>query len=102
MKIYDKGPAVNLDAYLKAVSEQGKNPSINKKEQGELLSAEKIELSDKAKDIQSAKKAIEAIPDIRTEKVESLKEAISKGVYNVRGEVAADKMIRESILDLIL
>lgn len=102
MKITGKGPTVNLDAYHKAVSEKGNDPSLNKKEKGEPLSAERIELSDKAKGIQNVKKVIEAVPDIRTEKVEKLQEEIAKGVYNVRGELAADKMIRESILDLIL
>ena len=102
MKISDKGPTVNLDAYLKNVSDKGSDPSVAKGGQLGAPSGEKIDLSEKAKDIRSAKKAMENVPDIRTEKVESLKEAISKGVYNVKGEVIADKMIRQSILDFIL
>ncbi len=102
MKISDKGPTVNLDAYLKNVSDKGHDPAVTKAGQTGTPAGEKIELSDKARDIQSAKKAMENVPDIRTEKVEKLKEAISKGVYNVKGEVIADKMMKQSILDFIL
>ncbi|MBN1828884.1 MAG: flagellar biosynthesis anti-sigma factor FlgM [Deltaproteobacteria bacterium] len=62
---------------------------------------EKVSLSAKAKEIQSLKKAIESLPDVREEKVQELKEQIEQGSYRVNGEKVAESMLRESILDIL-
>ena len=45
---------------------------------------------------------LQQTPDIRAEKVAMLKKAIWAGTYWVETEKIADKLIQESILDLIL
>ena len=62
---------------------------------------EKVSLSAQAQDVQNIKKAINELPDVRQEKVDALKEQIHQGTYNVNGEKVAQKMIGESLLDIM-
>ena len=63
---------------------------------------EKVSLSEQARDVQNIKKAINELPDVRQEKVDALKEKINQGTYDVNGEKVAQKMIGESLLDIIV
>ncbi|HHW60458.1 MAG TPA: flagellar biosynthesis anti-sigma factor FlgM [Syntrophomonadaceae bacterium] len=51
---------------------------------------------------QKALQAIQQTPDIRTERVESLKEQISTGSYEVKSEEVAEKMIARAIIDYLV
>jgi negative regulator of flagellin synthesis FlgM len=61
---------------------------------------EKVDLSTKAKDIQQAKNALNSLPDVREEKVQEIKAQVEKGTYKVNAEKIADKMVKESIVDI--
>jgi len=61
---------------------------------------ETVDISDKAREIQQIKNAINAIPDIREEKVAALKSQIDNGTYNVSGEELAKKLVGEAFLDI--
>jgi len=61
---------------------------------------EKVDLSTKARDVQSIKNALAGIPDIREEKVQELRNRIDAGTYNVSGEKIAGKIVGESLLDI--
>ena len=52
-----------------------------------------VSLSSIGKDIQVAKQAVGAAPDVREDVVASLKAAIKNGTYDVSGEAFADKLI---------
>jgi negative regulator of flagellin synthesis FlgM len=65
-----------------------------------LNQEEKVDLSTKAKDIQQAKNALNSLPDVREEKVQEIKAQVEKGTYNVNAEKIADKMVKESIVDI--
>ena len=58
-----------------------------------------VALSPEAKQIQEAKKSLDALPDVREDKVAEIKGQIEAGTYTIDGEKIAFKMIRESILD---
>ena len=60
-------------------------------------SSEQIVLSSKAKDIQKAHEAIRSAPDIRTDKVNSIKQQLSDGTYQVNSRDVADKILKEII-----
>ena len=62
---------------------------------------EKVNLSATAKDIQQLRSAIAELPDIREEKVQDLKSRIDQGNYNVSGEKIAEKLLGESVTDII-
>jgi len=48
------------------------------------------------------KKVLKKTPEIRAEKVEMLKKAIWAANYRIEEEKIAERMIKESLLDLIL
>ena len=66
-----------------------------------IIPEEKVGLSTKAKDIQQVKETIDKLPDVREEKVEDLKNQLEQGIYNVSGDKIAEKMVGESLLDII-
>ena len=52
-----------------------------------------VSFSSIGKDIQVAKQAVNAAPDVREDKVAALKAAIKNGTYEVSGEDFADKLL---------
>ncbi len=61
-----------------------------------------VKLSSKARLYKKVKKAALEAPDIRKERVESLREKIEAGTYNVKGERVARKIAQESLIDTFL
>jgi len=57
--------------------------------------ADKIELSTDAEAIETARKVIAEMPDVRADKVEALRKQIQDGTYQVSPESIADKMLTE-------
>ncbi len=60
---------------------------------------EQIALSSKARLIQGAHEAIGAAPDIRTDKVNRIKELVAKDQYRVPSDVLAEKILKEIITE---
>lgn len=61
--------------------------------------SEQIAISSKAKDIQKATEAVNTAPDVRTEKVERIKNEIAKGSYRVSTEDLAEKVLENIITE---
>ncbi|MBO4414736.1 MAG: flagellar biosynthesis anti-sigma factor FlgM [Lachnospiraceae bacterium] len=55
-------------------------------------SADRVEISQLGKDMQVAKAAVKAAPDVRASRVEELKAAVANGTYSVSNEDLADKL----------
>lgn len=68
---------------------QQKDNNDNKKVQND-----KMQISDKAKDIIQSKKELKNRPEVRAEKVAALKESIQNGNYNVDSEKIAAKILK--------
>lgn len=103
MQISDHGPLKDLAGLLSGLQEaaQVKSPSI--KEAGTPQGGEdKVQISSQAKEFQQIYQLASQAPDVRTDKVAELQEAIKGGTYNVRGEQVAAKLITQTILDAIL
>lgn len=62
---------------------------------------EKVNLSTTAKEVQKIKSAIDELPDVREEKILDLKNRIEQGTYQVDAEKIAEKMVGESLLDIL-
>ena len=62
---------------------------------------EKVDLSTRARDIQRIKQIVDQTPDIREEKVLELKCQIDNGKYAVNTDKIAEKMVGESLIDII-
>lgn len=59
----------------------------------EIEKKDQFEISQSAKDYQTAKKALSQTPDIREDKVAEIKNAMNTGTYNVSAQEIADKMV---------
>ena len=57
-----------------------------------------VSLSEQAKTLASARQAVESAPDIRQDKVDAIKQAISDGTYSVSARQLARKMIDAGIV----
>ena len=77
----------------KGVNEQIQAKSISQGGGG----ADKVTISDKAKELEGMKQDIARLPDIRTEKVEAVRQQIEAGTYEVDPVKIAGRMIDEII-----
>jgi negative regulator of flagellin synthesis FlgM len=101
MNISETGNPVNELISRYKINEDKVGPESEKKAANNLAPEEKVSLSSIAKDIVHAEKAIEQLPDVRAQKVQELKAQIETGKYNVNGEKIAEKMMSESLLDIL-
>ncbi|MBI5741912.1 MAG: flagellar biosynthesis anti-sigma factor FlgM [Nitrospirae bacterium] len=96
MRIDGNNPVDKKDLFNKAqevTDKKGadKKPDVEKSDGGK----DKISLSGKAKEISELKAAIDELPDIRTDKVDTLKKAIDTGNYNIDARKIAEKILEE-------
>jgi negative regulator of flagellin synthesis FlgM len=99
MEITNKSQAISIDAYVKQVQAQPKtDPAGEKADQPQGLKTDTVVISDAAKRIQEAQKQIQAIPDVRAEKVAEIKSQIENGTYQINADQIAGKMIKESLM----
>lgn len=98
MKVNGSNGGVELNAYVKQVQQQQRKPNEQAAQsapkQGDT--ADKVNLSDQAKEILQASRAAREVPDVRTDKVEKARMEVEKGTYNVVGAQVATDMMRES------
>ncbi len=64
--------------------------------------ADKVEVSERARGLQQAKKALDETPDVREAKVADLRQRINEERYNVRGELIADRLLRQVNLNELI
>jgi len=62
-------------------------------------SQEDLELSRKGRDFVEIRKMVDALPDVRLEKVNRLAKAIDEESYDVSGRKIADAFIRKHLID---
>ncbi len=91
--------SVNIEAYVNQVQDKEKAQATAEKAEKQPTKTDTVVLSDAAKRIQEAKKLLDAIPDIREDKVAQLKEQIDNGTYEIDAEKIADKMLKDSLLN---
>jgi len=61
---------------------------------------DRVELSPQSREMNKMNEILATTPEVRTEKVAALKNAISDGTYNVKPADVADKMVQEMALEL--
>jgi negative regulator of flagellin synthesis FlgM len=102
MKISSEKSPIDLMAYVRNTENQDRETPKVKGGLSETPQEEKVQLSSEAKDVQKAREILNSVPEIREEKVEPLKEKVEAGTYDVRGEKVAEKMLLESLIDVLL
>ncbi len=91
--------SVNIESYVNQVQDKDKVDAASEQPQQQQTKADTVALSNAAKDIQEAQKQLEAIPDVREDKVAQLKEQIENGTYEIDEEKIADKMLKDSLFN---
>ena len=59
---------------------------------------DRVDISDKAREMQAARKAIDQMPTVDAEKVARIKAQLKSGAYKVDGKKTAENMLAESLL----
>ena len=78
------------------------NQQAVEKQAGTVAAAtERVDLSSSAKDIQVAKAIVSGLPDVRDDRVQELKTRIEQGSYTVDISKLANKMVSESLIDIL-
>ncbi len=82
---------------IKNITNAYKSNRLTKASQISKIKKEKdsLDISDLAKELQIAKKAVKNAPDIRQDKVDDIKKRIQSGNYNVSAKEVADKMMEQ-------
>ncbi len=69
-----------------------RKPAVSRKKTSVSESYDNFNVSDEARDFQTAFKAVSSLPEIREDKVNEIKEKMKNGTYNVTAEAVAEKM----------
>lgn len=101
MKISETGNHITDFVSQYKINEEKSNSEPEKQVADNLIPEEKVSLSSAARDIHQARKVVEKLPDVREEKIQELKDQVKSGKYDMNGEKIAEKMVSESLLDIM-
>jgi negative regulator of flagellin synthesis FlgM len=94
-----KNQLTDLKVYTRQVSRnRGKEFTAESKSALET-GQDRVLLSPAAREIQAATHQLQAIPDIRAEKVAEIKDRIAQGTYQISSEKIAIRLMGESLLN---
>src|SRR3989338_1002813 len=102
MKVTGTGPSSN-DRVRESINSEkaGALGSTEKRRSGRSENggepAEKVAISNRARDIAKAREAAKSAPDIDEAKVAGFKSAIQNGTYKVDADKVADRMVDEQL-----
>mgnify|MGYP003572551651 CR=1 FL=1 len=100
MEITEKNP-IQITPYVSQV-QQNTQAAETEGEKGQAnIGEDSVELSQSARDLQKAQKALPDLPDIREDKVAVLKQQIENGTYDRRADKIAANMLKESLVNNI-
>lgn len=97
MKLSNLFPQIKADK-IQVKKAQGA-ASVKGPDAGAAVGADRVDLSASSLDMQKIKDILAETPAVRTEKVQSLKEQIERGEYEVDPHEVADRMLWSLISD---
>lgn len=86
---------MRIDAYTQVQQVYQPQKMNQSQKTGKSSRADKLQISSFGKDIQTAKAAVAASPDVREELTAPIKENMSNGTYQVDNGSFADKLIKK-------
>jgi negative regulator of flagellin synthesis FlgM len=96
MEITEKNP-VQITPYASQVQQNAQAAETEGEKGRAKVGEDNVELSQSARDLQRAQKALQDLPDIREDKVAALKQQIQNGTYDIRADKIAANMLKESL-----
>ena len=97
MKIQNDPSVVKHSTLQKATSDA----KTAKAQENTSVSGDNVQLSARALECNRIKEILEQVPDVRQEKVEQLNRQVADGSYKPDTEKTAEKLIKESLIDLL-
>ena len=92
-------PRTQIQSLLQVYGKSTKS-SIDKTNSARaVMGQDALNISSESKIKQRAMQAAKQSPDIRTDKIDALKERISAGTYNISNDEVAERIIEQAILD---
>ena len=105
MKIPEKNPSAQLERTLLGTQAAKKAKGSGEEkapESARSSSADRVEISGKARDFQQLKALASTETGMRSEQVEKVRNQVEAGTYNADGKQIAEKMVRSTLLDEVL
>ena len=86
-----------------AIKRAGDSTNVNKNGnlEGGPSSADNVDISSRARQMNRAKSLLDSVPDVRTEKAGKLKSDIERGNYHVDAGKVAERMIERAVRDAL-
>lgn len=99
MKIQNDESIKQVSSFVKnAVEKDTQTKKLNEvKSQGD-----QVQLSPRAKELQRIKDVLETVPEERADRVAEISDAVQNGNYKSDPQKTAEKLIEESLIDLLL
>jgi len=101
MKISESNANYGRQLYMREVSDANPAKQGAQAKGPERAAGDKVTLSRDSRDMQIARDAMMNTPDIRTEKVEELRNEVKEGRYAVPADKVADKIIASAINEYV-
>ncbi len=99
----EKDTQIHLLENSKSSSVKTNNESVNTTTQVAAASVlDKVEISSVKDEVNRIKEKVQAIPEVRTEKVAEMQEELKNETYNPKGEIVARKILQSHLLDEII
>ena len=105
MKIENHGDNAKIQPHLQRIqdaAERTERSEVKEPTPDREAPVDRVELSGVAKTLQQARQLLAASPEVRQEKVAELQTMIQRGVYNVRGQEVAAKMLGQGLFDQLV
>lgn len=102
MKIENHESNERIQPTLSKVQGAGERRDVEGAVPRQETPVDQVELSDAAKAMRQARQVLAGLPEVRLEKVNELQTKIEGGLYNVRGEQVAAKMLGQGFFDQLI
>lgn len=86
---------MRIEAYTQVQQLYNTNKPAKLQGKAQVSAADRIQISSIGKDIQIAKNAVAAAPDIREELVAPIRSSVANGTYQVSAESFAEKLMQK-------
>lgn len=86
---------MRIEAYTQVQQIYGAKKNAKTQRTAKNATSDQIQISSIGKDIQTAKNAVAAADDIRSELTAPIKAGIANGTYHVSGESFAEKLMKQ-------
>ena len=102
MKIENRSDNTSINPHINRVQDAAERSESKGPAPAQEAPVDRLELSGAAKALQQARQLLDALPEVRLEKVTELKGLIQRGEYNVKGEAVAAKMLGQGLFDQLV